>query len=115
MKLFLVLVFVAVGAAAPQNPQDVQILRYDIDNTGLEAYSYAVELSDGTKQEEQGQLKNQGTENESISVQGQYSWVGPDGVVYTVSYIADENGFQPRIEQGPGGSIPSGVIASFLG
>ncbi|KAM3962334.1 endocuticle structural glycoprotein SgAbd-5-like [Aphomia sociella] len=112
---FLVLVIVAVGAAAPQNPQDVQIVRYDIDNSGLGAYNYAWELSDGSKHEEQGQLKNQGTEDESIAVQGQYSWVGPDGVLYTVSYIADENGFQPRIEQGPGGSIPSGVIASFLG
>lgn len=73
------------------------------------------ELSDGSKHEEQGQLKNQGTDNEALSVRGQYSWVGPDGVTYTVTYLADENGFQPTIEQGPGGGVPPAVVASLLG
>lgn len=27
-------------------------------------------------------------------VQGQYSYVGDDGVTYTVNYIADENGYR---------------------
>lgn len=76
---------------------------------------YRWELSDGSKHEERGQLKNQGTENEGIAVQGQYSWVGPDGVTYIVTYIADENGFQPTIEQGPGGAVPPAVVASLLG
>ncbi|XP_061377854.1 endocuticle structural glycoprotein ABD-5-like [Danaus plexippus] len=115
MKLFLVLTLVAVASAAPQNPQDVQILRYDSDNSGLGSYSFAWELSDGSKHEEQGQLKNQGTEAEALSVQGQYAWVGPDGVTYTVTYLADENGYQPQLQQSPGGSIPSAVIESFLG
>ncbi|KAI5631977.1 insect cuticle protein domain-containing protein [Phthorimaea operculella] len=116
MKLFVVLALVAVASAAPQlNPQDVQIVRYDIDNGSPDGYNFAYELSDGSKHEEQGQLKNQGTENEAISVRGQYSWVGPDGVTYTVTYIADENGFQPTIEQGPGGAVPGAVVASLLG
>ncbi|CAH0407732.1 unnamed protein product [Chilo suppressalis] len=114
-RRFVVLVFVAVACAAPQNPQDVQILRYDINNGGLDSYNFAWELSDGSKHEEQGQLKNQGTENEGIAVQGRYAWVGPDGVTYIVSYIADENGFQPTIEQGSGGAIPPAVVAQFLG
>lgn len=73
------------------------------------------EQSDGTKRDEQGELINAGSENESIAVRGSYSWVGPDNVVYTVTYIADENGFQPTIEQGPGGGVPPGVVASLLG
>ncbi|CAH4019051.1 endocuticle structural glycoprotein ABD-5-like [Pieris brassicae] len=115
MRLFVVLALVAAASCAPQNLQDVQILRYDSDNAGLGSYGYAWELSDGSKHEEQGQLKNQGTENESLVVQGQYTWVGPDGVTYVVTYTADENGFQPQIEQGPGGAIPPGVVASLLG
>ncbi|CAG9560424.1 unnamed protein product [Danaus chrysippus] len=114
-RRFFILTLVAVASAAPQNPQDVQILRYDSDNSGLGSYSFAWELSDGSKHEEQGQLKNQGTEAEALSVQGQYAWVGPDGVTYTVTYLADENGYQPQLQQSQGGSIPSAVIESFLG
>lgn len=73
------------------------------------------ETSDGSKHNEEGELKNQGTENEGISVRGQYTWVGPDQVTYVVTYIADENGFQPTIEQGPGGGVPPAVVASLLG
>ena len=56
-------------------------------------YSFA--QSDGQKREEQAQLKNVGTENEAMSVRGSFSFVGDDGQTYTVTYIADENGFQP--------------------
>lgn len=44
--------------------------------------------------EEQGYIKNPGTEREAQVMQGSYSYTGPDGVVYTVTYIADENGFR---------------------
>lgn len=27
-------------------------------------------------------------------MQGQYSYTGPDGIVYTITYIADENGYR---------------------
>lgn len=54
------------------------------------------ETSNGIAADEQGQLVNPGTENESISVRGSFKYVGPDGVTYTVTYVADEGGFQPQ-------------------
>lgn len=54
------------------------------------------ETSDGTSAQEQGELRNAGSENEAIAVRGSFSFVGQDGVTYTVNYIADENGFQPE-------------------
>lgn len=54
------------------------------------------ETSDGTSAQEQGELRNAGSENEAIAVRGQFTYVGDDGVTYTVTYIADENGFQPQ-------------------
>lgn len=27
-------------------------------------------------------------------MQGSYSYTGPDGIIYTVTYVADENGFR---------------------
>lgn len=54
-----------------------------------------METSNGIVSQEQGQLKNVGTENEAIEVRGQFSYTGDDGVVYTVTYVANENGYQP--------------------
>ncbi|TMW41586.1 hypothetical protein DOY81_013333 [Sarcophaga bullata] len=55
-----------------------------------------VETSDGKTHQEEGQLKDIGTENEALVVRGSYSYTGDDGQVYTVNYVADENGFQPE-------------------
>ncbi|XP_041976489.1 endocuticle structural glycoprotein SgAbd-5-like [Aricia agestis] len=122
MKLFVVILFVGLASAAQirnqrasVDPKDVQILRYNTDNIGLDGYKFDFELSDGTKRDEQAELRNAGTDDEAIAVKGSYSWIGPDGVKYTVIYTADENGFQPRIEQEGPGSIPAGVVASLVG
>ncbi|KAH8303993.1 hypothetical protein KR018_000229, partial [Drosophila ironensis] len=84
-----------VLAAPPAAQSDAQVLRFDSD-VQPEGYKFALETSDGKKHEEQGQLKNVGTEQEAIVVRGSYSFVADDGQTYTVNYIADENGFQPE-------------------
>ncbi|KAH8342512.1 hypothetical protein KR059_010752 [Drosophila kikkawai] len=96
MKFAVVLAFAAlfaVAMAAPAAPE-ATVLRSDSD-VRPDGFSYALETSDGTSKQEQGELKNAGAENEAIAVKGSYSWVAPDGQTYTVTYIADENGFQP--------------------
>ncbi|KAG5880315.1 hypothetical protein JTB14_018520 [Gonioctena quinquepunctata] len=111
----LVLVLVTVAAAAPQFPyglvstplppqvrvvpnsgasKDAVIVRYDSDNIGLGSYGYNVETSDGQKKEERGELVNPGTKDEFIAVQGKFSYPGPDGVLYEVVYVADQDGFR---------------------
>jgi hypothetical protein len=56
---------------------------------------HSFEQSDGQKRDEQGEVKNLGAENEFVAVRGSFSFVGDDGQTYTVTYVADENGFQP--------------------
>ncbi|ENN78644.1 hypothetical protein HUJ04_002900 [Dendroctonus ponderosae] len=106
MKMFIIIsMFVAAALAAPQvNPADAQaqVLKYDSDNAGIDGYNFAFETSNGISQQEQGTLQNAGSENESIAVRGSFTYTGADGVVYTVTYIADENGFQPQ-----GAHLPS--------
>lgn len=46
--------------------------------------------------EESGSQKQVGETAEDVGTvsQGSYSYTGPDGVVVTVNWVADENGFQ---------------------
>ncbi|KPI97916.1 Flexible cuticle protein 12 [Papilio xuthus] len=90
---------------------------YEIGTTEYRELDFQTqrELSDGSLHKGQGQLKNQGTENEGIAMQGRYAWVEPDGVNYIITYVTDEGGFQPTIQKGPRGEIASAVVASLLG
>lgn len=57
---------------------------------------FSVETSDGKSHQEEGQLKDVGTDHEAIVVRGSYAYVGDDGQTYSIQYLADENGFQPE-------------------
>ncbi|KAH8406825.1 hypothetical protein KR222_005510 [Zaprionus bogoriensis] len=95
MKFLIVFVALfAVALAAPPT-QQVENVRLHSD-VGPEGFKYGYENSDGSSQDAQGETKNLGTENEALSVQGSFKYIGDDGVTYQVNYIADENGFQPQ-------------------
>ncbi|XP_072940853.1 endocuticle structural glycoprotein ABD-5-like isoform X2 [Epargyreus clarus] len=92
-------VLAALCAGAPQNPQDVQILRFDSD-VQPDGYSFAYETSDGTKRQEEGKLDNPQSDEAALTVTGEYSYVAPDGKHYTVTFTAGPNGFQPKTSLG---------------
>jgi hypothetical protein len=57
---------------------------------------YSFERKDGTKVSESGSQNQVGPQPEDIGIvsRGSYSFTTPDGVVLTVNWVADENGFQ---------------------
>ncbi|XP_011186081.1 larval cuticle protein 65Ag1 [Zeugodacus cucurbitae] len=89
-----VIVFVALFALAFAAPADVEVVE-SRSVVEPESYDFAVKTSDGTSKQESGSIVNPGAEDEHISARGSYSFVADDGVTYTVTYVADENGFQP--------------------
>ncbi|CAD7004124.1 unnamed protein product [Ceratitis capitata] len=94
------LLFVALFAFVAARPE-VEIIRSESD-VQPDHYSFDLETSDGTSRHEEGVVKDAGTDHASISVQGSYSYKDEtDGKQYSVSYIADENGFQPTGEHLP--------------
>nr|AAV91347.1 cuticle protein 2 [Lonomia obliqua] len=120
MKLLIILslavLVTAKSAPTFDNPGgEASLLKYENDNTGFGSFRYAYEQSDGTRQEQEGFLENEGTKEEYLSVKGSFTWVGPDGVTYTVHYVANKEGYQPEIDQGPGGAVPPAVLASLAG
>ena len=57
-------------------------------------FSFSFETGDNVQRVENGQQVIR--ENEKFqAIEGSYSYTAPDGKIYTVRYIADENGFQP--------------------
>ncbi|XP_036337351.1 larval cuticle protein 65Ag1-like [Rhagoletis pomonella] len=95
MKFVIVFVALFAVAMAGNLDREAHIVHLDSNVEPL-SYQYAQETSNGIKSQESGQVRNLGTEQEAIAVQGSYSYVGDDGITYTVNYIADENGFQPQ-------------------
>lgn len=86
----------AATAATPQSPKDAQITAYSND-VGVEGYNFQFQTSDGISRNEEGVLKNVGTDNEALEVKGKYTYKAPDGKDVTVEFVANENGYQPRV------------------
>ncbi|KAL1388256.1 hypothetical protein pipiens_003246 [Culex pipiens pipiens] len=88
---------VALALALPlDDSKNAQILKYENDNIGVDGYKFAFETSDGQSRQEQAELKKLADDVEALVVRGSYTFTGADGQVYTVNYVADENGFQPE-------------------
>ncbi|KAK7867370.1 hypothetical protein R5R35_008914 [Gryllus longicercus] len=76
---------------------DVPIVRQASD-VRPDGYSYSYETGNGIQANEEGVLENAGNpELEAINARGGFSYVGDDGVTYTITYVADAaGGFQPQ-------------------
>ncbi|KAH8365502.1 hypothetical protein KR093_001486 [Drosophila rubida] len=94
MKFLIVFVALfAVALAAPPTKQiNIVYLKSDVN---VDGFNYGVETDDGTKISANGQLKQVGDE-QGIAVKGSYAFVDTDGQLHELSYVADENGFQPQ-------------------
>ncbi|OWR54746.1 cuticular protein RR-1 motif 15 precursor [Danaus plexippus plexippus] len=78
-------------SGAGSNPADAnaQILKYNNEVTA-EGFSYDFETSNGIRADASGVATN------GVQSQGSFSYKGDDGQDYSITYTADENGYQPR-------------------
>ncbi|XP_014359948.1 cuticle protein CP14.6 [Papilio machaon] len=91
----LVAVVVADGPVLRSPEADAPIISQDAD-VFPDKYQYRYETGNGISASESGVLKNAGREDEALEVEGQNRYQAPDGTVYTLTYIANENGYQPQ-------------------
>ncbi|XP_062549825.1 cuticle protein CP14.6-like [Armigeres subalbatus] len=99
MKLFIALfALVAVAAAVGDHyveHKHIPIVHSEFAQSNDGKFRYAYESGNGIVVQEEGLVKNYGNKDHEMNVaQGSYSYVDPNGVPVSVSYIADENGFQ---------------------
>ncbi|XP_034249739.1 endocuticle structural glycoprotein SgAbd-2-like [Thrips palmi] len=92
-------VLAALSCASAQQRYP-QILRLSSDVSPDGQFQYAYQTEDGISSEARGtpvrssSRDADGADGPATAVTGQYSYTGPDGQVYTVSYVADENGYR---------------------
>ncbi|XP_011500283.1 PREDICTED: endocuticle structural glycoprotein SgAbd-8-like [Ceratosolen solmsi marchali] len=99
MKIFVtVLALVALVRAQQQTlQQPIAIVRQAQDISPEGSYSYSYETENGIAAAELGEPRVINEEGAAaIAAQGQFQYTAPDGTPIAVSYVADENGFQPQ-------------------
>ncbi|KAK3857468.1 hypothetical protein Pcinc_036301 [Petrolisthes cinctipes] len=95
MKLVLLFVasVVALAAARPQNPdRDAVTLLDERQDNGDGNFNYQFETSNGIYTQKTGTPGIEGQSN----MQGSFRFTLPDGTIAEVTYISDENGYQPQ-------------------
>merc|ERR1712191_27662 len=96
MIFFAVFLAVAAAAPAPQESQPILILKQSQNHdTEKQEYSFSYEAENGISVSESGVQKQIGDKPEESGTvsQGTYSYP-EDSVTYTITWVADENGFQ---------------------
>ncbi|KAJ8939990.1 hypothetical protein NQ314_010930 [Rhamnusium bicolor] len=106
VALTLFAVLIAATSAAPQEPP-IPIISQDAEVGFDGTYHSSYETGNGIISEEHGVLKNPGVEDlEAEEVSGSFSYPSPDGTVIRLSYVANENGFQPTGDHLPVAPVP---------
>ncbi|CAH0407737.1 unnamed protein product [Chilo suppressalis] len=106
MISFVLLSIFACTLAAQGPPQQQQpagdqipIIRLETDGPNVDgSYKWLYETGNEINAEETGYVKNFGKgEGEEVQVaEGKFSYKSPEGDLIALTYIADENGFQPQ-------------------
>ncbi|KAH8302056.1 hypothetical protein KR044_002306, partial [Drosophila immigrans] len=72
---------------------NIQVVRAE-QEVNPDSFRSNLELDNGVKQQQSGHLQGQG-EEQAIVQQGSFSWISPEGEEVSLSFVADENGYQP--------------------
>ncbi|XP_043245856.1 cuticle protein CP14.6-like [Amphibalanus amphitrite] len=95
MKTVLVLCFVALAAARPD--KNARIVNYQAGIAEDGSYDATYETTNGIRSTSSGiSYPGDKLNTGNYVIEGEYSYVGDDGVTYTVRWTADENGFHPE-------------------
>nr|CAD7463942.1 unnamed protein product [Timema tahoe] len=113
MQMLILLCLAAMVMASPQYKAPIPIIAYENEESPDGSYSYGYESADGTKSEQRGSQRVVGTSADDIGtvVEGAVSYTGDDGKRYELTYISDENGYQPKGDFLP--SKPDYLVRTF--
>lgn len=102
---FVILMLALACSYADERDKQATTLKREQD-VQPEGYSYSYETSNGISANERGALQN-----DAIAVQGNAQWTDPEGTPVQISYVADENGYQPTGSHVP--QVPEYVLRAI--
>ncbi|XP_018578429.1 endocuticle structural glycoprotein SgAbd-1-like, partial [Anoplophora glabripennis] len=91
-------ILLATAYALPQpqvHQREIRILRQNQDITPEGQYAWEYETENGISAQEQGGPKAIGPDV-GTAAQGGFQYTSPEGIPIVLTYVADENGFQPQ-------------------
>ncbi|KAL5287371.1 hypothetical protein ACFFRR_008335 [Megaselia abdita] len=92
MKTFIAFACLIVAALAVGH-DDISVVSRS-ESVREDGFDFALQQSDGQVQHQSGVLSGHG-EGAALAQKGDFAWTSPEGESIAVSYIADENGYQP--------------------
>lgn len=113
---FLVSLAVWAVSAAPAEHEPIAIVSQSLDGPNPDgSYSWSYETANGIQAQEQGSVvPSKESAEGAISAQGSYSYTGDNGTPIQLSYIANEDGFQPQGAHLPvGPEIPPAILRAL--
>ncbi|PZC82072.1 hypothetical protein B5X24_HaOG211162 [Helicoverpa armigera] len=96
MKYFIVALCLFACAYAASPEQAAQVLRSDFNQSPEGNFQYAYETDNGIAGQAEGKVKVVGKDEVALEVAGANSYKSPEGQVISVTYVANENGYQPQ-------------------
>ncbi|MCL4151822.1 UNVERIFIED_CONTAM: hypothetical protein GTU68_049215 [Idotea baltica] len=93
MKFIVFSCLLALAIAAPRPDKDAKIIRDDRFHPEAEAYHFEFETENGIKVSEGGQRQG---EAQAITSAGEISYPLPNGQIFTLKFVANENGYHPE-------------------
>ncbi|KAL0883335.1 hypothetical protein ABMA27_016742 [Loxostege sticticalis] len=97
MKFLIVLAVVAAASADVAHlDATAPIIRSDFDSQPEGNFQYSYETGNGISAQASGVVKNPNAENPELEITGGVKYTSPEGVPVELTYIANENGYQPQ-------------------
>lgn len=103
----IILAFFVVAALADTRPIIIPVLERTEKHDDAGQFALRYITGDGITVSETGALKKTLDGKDYVLVkEGEYSYTGPDGVLYRTKYVSDEKGFRAE-----GAHLPKPVVA----
>ena len=106
--------FIQVEEPQYKTLEDAGILRMEMSQNDDGSFQYGYETTDPIQQDVIGEIR-QINEEVGVVMQGSYSFQTPDGQTISISWVADENGFQPQGDAIPVDTNSQRQLAAFDG